>query len=75
MASSLISPAHIGIPREGGKDVANGRRQNAAPVLTQINVAQGLAAISASFATVFMLRAVPDLAAGILSLERPMPLR
>ena len=33
----------------------------------------GLAAISASLAMVFMLRAVPDLAAGILSLERPMP--
>jgi len=40
-----------------------------------VRLAQGFAAISASFATVFMLRAVPDLAAGILSLERPMPLR
>ena len=35
---------------------------------------QACAAISASFATVFMLRAVPVLAAGILSLERPIPL-
>jgi hypothetical protein len=31
-------------------------------------------AISASFATVFMLRAVPVLAAGILSLDFPIPL-
>jgi hypothetical protein len=30
--------------------------------------------MSASFATVFMLRAVPDLAAGIFSFERPIPL-
>jgi hypothetical protein len=36
--------------------------------------AQGFDASSASFATVFILRAVPVLAAGILSLERPMPL-
>jgi hypothetical protein len=36
--------------------------------------AQGFDAISASFATVFMLRAVPVLAAGILSFERPIPL-
>src|SRR5215510_10405058 len=34
---------------------------------------QGFAAISASFATVFILRAVPVLAAGMRSLERPMP--
>jgi hypothetical protein len=36
--------------------------------------AQGRAARPASFATVFMLRAVPVLAAGILSFERPIPL-
>ena len=30
--------------------------------------------MSASFATVFMLRAVPDLAAGIFNFERPIPL-
>jgi hypothetical protein len=32
------------------------------------------AASSASFATVFMLRAVPDLAAGMTSFELPIPL-
>ena len=37
-------------------------------------VTHSFAAISASFATVFMLRAVPVLAAGILSLDFPMPL-
>src|SRR5262249_59215009 len=35
---------------------------------------QSFIAISASFVMVFMLRAVPNLAAGIFSLERPMPL-
>ena len=36
--------------------------------------AHAFEAIYASFATVFMLRAVPVLAAGILSFERPIPL-
>ena len=44
MASSLISPAHIGIPRDGGKDVAKDAGKNAAFALTQINVALGFAA-------------------------------
>jgi hypothetical protein len=35
---------------------------------------QSFAAISASLATVFMLRAVPCFAAGIFSLDLPMPL-
>ena len=36
--------------------------------------AHGFDAISTSLATVFILRAVPVLAAGSLSFERPMPL-
>ena len=41
MTSSLLSPAHIGIPREGGKDVAKDAGKNAAIALSQINVALG----------------------------------
>ncbi len=44
MTSSLLSPAHIGIPRDGGKDVAKDAGKNAAIALTQINVALGFAA-------------------------------
>lgn len=62
----LDQPREYRDPCDGGQ----GRRQK-----RRVRLAQGFAAISASFATVFMLRAVPDLAAGILSLDRPMPLR
>ena len=44
MASSLISPANIGIRATAGKDIAKDAGKNAAFVLTQINVALGFAA-------------------------------
>jgi hypothetical protein len=49
-------------------------RARAAAVSAVASASHGFDAISASFATVFMLRAVPVLAAGILSFERPIPL-
>lgn len=66
----LDQPREYRDARDGGQGHRQGRWQK-----RSLRLAQGFAAISASFATVFMLRAVPDLAAGILSLERPMPPR
>jgi hypothetical protein len=47
---------------------------NSCALFRSSTMVHGFAAISASFATVFMLRAVPVFAAGIFSFERPIPL-
>ena len=44
-----------------------------AEIALQAEARSHSAAIAASLATVFMLRAVPSLAAGMRSLERPIP--
>jgi cysteine synthase A len=62
-------PPSSGPPTGAGQTVANG---SIAPAAKRLRCPSDTSA--ASLATVSMLRAVPVLAAGILSFERPMPL-
>ena len=52
----------------------NGSQRNRETPCKPYFAGVGFDIIPRSLATVFMLRAVPDLAAGILNFERPMPL-